>query len=72
MHWTITAPVGAVPQTGHLRLNGPPDDKFVADAIAEVTERTYAPTRPVDRQQQRVILTDPSPSGPPGSPHHTP
>ena len=39
IHWTITAPWGGVPHTGHLRLNGLPDDGFfIADAIAEVTE----------------------------------
>ena len=38
IHWTITAHWGGVPHTGHLRLNGLPDDGFIADAIAEVTE----------------------------------
>jgi len=37
IHWTITAPWGGVPHTGHLRLNGLPDDGFIADAIVEVT-----------------------------------
>ena len=38
IHWTIAAPWGGVPHTGHLRLNGLPDDGFITDAIAEVTE----------------------------------
>jgi len=37
VHWEITTPWSTVPQTGQLRLNGLPDEGFIADAVAEVT-----------------------------------
>jgi hypothetical protein len=38
VHWRITTPWGSIPNTGHLRLNGLPDDGFIADAVAEVVD----------------------------------
>ena len=38
VHWEITSPFSDIPHTGHLRLNGLPDDGFIADAVAEVTQ----------------------------------
>ena len=37
VRWEITTPWSTIPQTGQLRLNGLPDDGFIADAVAEVT-----------------------------------
>jgi len=38
VHWEITTPFSAVPHTGHLRLNDLPDDGFIDDTVAAVTQ----------------------------------
>ena len=52
VHWEITTPFSATPHTGHLRLNGLPDDGFIADTIAEVT-KDLAATEASSRDRTR-------------------
>lgn len=54
VHWRITTPLGGIPHTGHLRLNGlPADDAFIADVIADVVDDLTA-TADHHREESRT------------------